>query len=211
MKKPDYIPQDYDRIEVVESLSDVFKTALDNNHDAVMTPRRLQGDFNRLVDLLLENKQDILVSYTRQQFAEATLYTHSDDQLDTAIGHIMRDMIDMESQGYKPRLRVLRNYDPASPVTYFHNDPSPGYDHAERVLCCYTGPVTEWVRAQDVQKVEYNGVCVTREDAQVFEFKNGDVWKQGFWNERKPHPCFAHRAPSNPQKAPRLLLVGTKR
>ena len=92
----------------------------------------------------------------------------------------------------------------------------------DRYMTCYNDPVTQYVRNDDVIRVEgHDAIC--RDDAEVFQFMKGDMWKARVRNKpmnlvddfidkllrKKERRAFVHRAQLSDH--PRLMVVGDLR
>lgn len=116
---------------------------------------------------------------------------------------ILADMARLRRAGISPLLRIVAVPDEADHG--FHTDPT-GNAYG-RILCCYNGPVTQGLAAEDADAV--GGEYLPKDGARVFSFAPGDIWRhapRGFESSFAP---FIHAAPAAPDgAAPRMLLVG---
>jgi hypothetical protein len=221
MERPEYIPTDYNRIQVVHSLSDLFNAHF-NPANLILFPRELEGDFDGLARSLVKAWRR--VSGTPKDvhlFDAGTVETLGGMEdlspvQELALEHIMRDMYEVRPlANVKPQLRVVMpgGYEGVSATAYrFHADR--GRRSSGRVLSCYNDPVTEGIRNEDAIEFD-SGDRLEREifftlapGAAVFQLHNGDIWRQAYLVNDENVPPFIHRAPlAEPDGPPRLILT----
>lgn len=225
MDRPDYIPANYGRIKVVSSLSKLFNTAFGGPGDVncVLYPRRLSGNFDALAWQLGEKfnrdyQQRNLTEDELRRIGQITTYKG----LKKEIGIILQDMKILKTKTvnssahrkrYSGMLRVIghKRYnkkDGANGEYIFHEDGGNIY-YEERLLCCYNGPTTEFLRNEDALPYEDSHYRYTRRrGAKSFSMGIGDIWRHLTSGYSGNVTAFIHRAPYTPPNAtPRLLLV----
>lgn len=215
MNRPDYIPADYDRIEVVESLSDLFDTPLRPPVNVILYPRSVSGDFNALAFALLEKKRlGVTTGFCRELYEkdfEKLRRSLKDEKALQAASVVLNDLKETRKSfgtdlSISVRLVQPQGYNKSEMVYSFHGDAT---GKQGRIICCYNEPVTEGARNEDVvEAVDKKEQYELRLEASPFRFRVGDVWKQAGKMTAPGLPPFIHRAPAvRPDDPPRLLLV----
>jgi hypothetical protein len=207
MSRPRYIPANYKRIQVVGSLTELFNASFGGPAEinCILYPRRLSGDFNALAAEL---------AGIRSRHIEDILSEYSEDinsGLAKAAGTILEDMRAIRSELEKAEtysgldLRIERrgNPYPGESPWALHKD---GAHNASlgRILCCYTDPVTEWARNEDVQTWKV-GLYKLKPEGKINRFRPGDIWRLSV----DPECPFVHRVPASVRQndPPRIVLV----
>lgn len=225
MTQLNYIPEGYERIKVVDDLYSFFTTDFEPKANVVIFPRRLVGDFDVLAQKMAVffalDEEEIFIKYSDRAVLDDFRMTLSGDKgLNAALDIIMQDMECLFSAQVKTHMRLLYNYKIHADTYQFHVD---GLEQDfDRFMTCYNNPVTQFIRNQDVLKVDgHDALC--RADATVYQFHVGDLWKSRVRNKpknkvdsligaglrEKERRAFVHRAP--PSDRPRLMVVGDRR
>ena len=146
--------------------------------------------------------------------------TLEEGPLKAALEVILTDMEFFHHSGARPHVRILKTYTEDETTHDFHVDGV--MQNFDRFMTCYNNPVTQFVRNSDVLRVRgHKAYC--REDAQIFGFRPGDIWKQRVRNktagifskwikfllQTDRRRAFVHRAARS--QRPRLILVGDRR
>ena len=224
MTANNYIPEGYDRIKVVDDLCSFLTTDFDPIANVVLYPRRLAGDFDTLARKMAKffnlGEEEIFIKYDDRAEIEEFRDSLSDPELIQAINLILMDMEFFQSAGVRTHMRLLTAYTEDERTHIFHVD---GLEQDfDRYMTCYNNPVTQYIRNDDVIDVSGHDV-IHREDAPVFEFRAGDIWKARVRNKpknivleflqkllrSKESRAFVHRAQHS--NSPRLILVGDLR
>ena len=221
MTVKNYIPEDYDRIKVVPDICALLTEDFEPKANVILMPRRLPGDFDALAQVMAVSfglaEDEIFIKYKDREKLEAFGETLKDEELQRGLAMILADMEFFKTAGARTHMRLLRGYSDKSGTHDFHVD---GLNQDfDRLMTCYNAPVTQFVRNDDVVSVDGHK-AVIRDDAPVYEFRPGDIWKQRVRNkkpetmaerlkamaENKVKRAFVHRA----QKCshPRLMTVG---
>lgn len=218
-----YIPECYDRIKVVEDLCVFLNEDFAPKANVVLYPRRFDLGFDALAHEMADyfelGEQEIFIKYSERDQIEDFQDTLIDTDLIDAVKVILSDMEFFYSAGIRTHMRLLRTYTEHKATYKFHVD---GLEQDfDRFMTCYNGPVTQFVKNDDVIKVSgHDAIC--RKGAQVYQFKVGDIWKARVRNKpkgavdnilgallrEKENRAFVHRA--QPSNSPRLLVVGDK-
>lgn len=223
MTLQDYIPEGYERIKVVDELFAFFTTNFEPKANVVLFPRSLKGDFDGLAEDMARyfdlKDEEIFIKYGEREKLEEYKETLEDDEIRHALQIILDDMECLYSSRVKTHLRLLTRYRKHTDTYDFHVDGL--CQNIDRYMICYTDPVTEYIRNDDVIKINgHDALC--RKDAPVYRFKCGDMWKSRVRNKPKnpiddwwdsitrvrERRAFVHRAVSSDK--PRLILVGDK-
>lgn len=219
----DYIPDCYDRIKVVEDSYAFLDADFEPRANVILYPRRIVGAFDRLAEYMADyfelDENEIFIKYSERSQIEDFKDTLTDIDLITATEKILRDMEFLYSAKIKTHMRLLTTYTTHAATYRFHVD---GLDQDfDRYMTCYTAPVTQFVRNDDVVRVSgHDALC--RKGAKIYEFKVGDMWKARVRNKpknklgtviekmmrTKENRAFVHRAPHS--SSPRLMVVGDK-
>lgn len=219
MDKPGYIPQDYTRIKVVESLDALFDAPFEADVNCILYPRRITGAFNDLARYLYDRRRNMSAreilqgAYVPEALQQEKALMLED--IERISANLTRNGAHADAQ---IRAETLAKWEKGKVPFSLHFDgcsnPKMG-----RVLCCYNDPVTEWARNEDIihEDDEANRWKFRlKAGAPVYQFQPGDIWRlksfhRGF-KERDPADagCFAHRTPAPTAETldkPRLLLV----
>ena len=226
MKRPDYIPEDYKRIKIVSSLSELFNAEFGGPDDVncILLPRALQGNFNALAHLLgqvdspSKSALDMILSV---QWTHAALKV----EREFVRSDIIRAADAIRSRGFAPNLQLRvnssRKWERQFTPYAFHTDTCKNADFG-RLICHYSPLVTEWIRNEDAIPVkEFPGQYRKKENALVFSFLPGDIWRQKSRGhglpafeetQDKDSRLFIHRTPEavqdrKPDDPPRVFLV----
>ncbi len=213
MELPDYIPNDYERIQVVDDLTALFNASF-GPANVILCPRKLTGDFNALACSLLDPKKNfspdmVELKERLEQFAGGT------DEVAQAAQTVLSDMKLMEQAGATPDLRVLgfKNKSYNDGHYFFHHDEY-GTDVTKTrrgvLMCCYNGPMTEGIRNEDVNFKIHKMFYIEKEGAKILRFAPGDFWRHAssVVDGQPDVPPYIHRAPVEGQDGPRLFLTG---
>ncbi|MBI2234618.1 MAG: hypothetical protein HYU57_06490 [Micavibrio aeruginosavorus] len=195
----------------------------DRSENIVLLPRPISGQFNALGRWLHDRSP---YSQTRvhggTHFIETRYPVETLRGLRDDPGMLWRDELDLilgDMQTMQNRVRARAELrvvgaEGYSPGTYdFHEDLGDAYRatfHADdRVMCCYNGPTTEWIRGKDAVALPRGTNLPTyrKEDgAPAFRFRIGDLWRQACAAGRAE--ALIHRAVEiGPNDPPRLLVV----
>ncbi len=220
MQKPDYLPQDYNLIKTVDSLSELFNARFEPETNVILLPRKLTGDFNKAAAILNEtldaphNKDGFVgLSFEEAQNVFAATAFAAEEQL--AADQILSDMRALKEQGIDAVLRVIAPdlTEGYSDARRYHIDGS-SKQEAEfgRLLCAYTAPVTQGVRNDENHPREDASYYTLNlsEDIHPFAFAVGDMWRLAASDtalEARGVLPFIHAGPVSDK--PRLLLVAT--
>ena len=219
-----YIPEGYDRIKVVDDLFSFFTADFGSKANVVVFQRDIDGAFDALAEKMADYfelaEEEIFIKYSERDQLMAFGKTLNDEELECALNIILSDMECLYSAKIKTHMRLLTNYKIHNETYKFHVD---GLEQDfDRFMTCYNNPVTEFVRNQDVLQIDgHDAVC--RENAEIFQFKVGDMWKSRVRNKpknkadmlvdritrEKENRSFVHRAQMSDK--PRLIVVGDKR
>ncbi|MCB9996528.1 MAG: hypothetical protein H6869_08850 [Rhodospirillales bacterium] len=222
MDRPDYIPADYKRIKIVSSLSELFNAKFGgpDNVNCILFPRTLQGDFNALARQLAKCSSPVRALVTppaeddplraEKEFVRADILRIYNEMMIRGLPLALNLKIESSSAWERENLPCA-----------FHSDSSEDAGFG-RVLCSYTALVTEWLRNEDAIACEEKPGCYAKkEDARVYTFQPGDIWRQqtrSFGLPAFPETMerdaqlFIHRKPKTVQNwkegdPPRVLLV----
>ncbi len=222
MERPDNIPADYPRIQVVESLSDLFNAQFDEVIKCLLLPRALRGDFNRLAnrldDIFWGEGRVGTAAYAVDELEEHARKSGDPAAIDAA-AVIAADMRSFSAQNVANVLvRLIRaggygnKRSMSGKIHNFHED-GVVYPFG-RGLCVYNGPGTEFLRNEDALREGGSDIFQPRPGARLFTMAQGALWRQAGHNpdlheQRYRHiPPFIHRAPQPGEKdPPRLILV----
>lgn len=143
------LPADYPRIQQVSSFEALASTRFEAGINALCWPRVLEGDFEELVQLVVQETgqpsgvtalDDALLSRLRPS-AEGALALH----------HMQEDLRRLNARGLEPELNCVSGYSRAEPtalvatdVYSFHADRAPF--EVDTWLCTYHGAPTEGLR-----------------------------------------------------------------
>ena len=129
------------------------------------------------------------------------------------LGLICADMQMMQNAlGCQAELRVVGEQGYAPGTYLFHQDGGAyrrAFQSADRVMCCYNAPTTEWIHKGDAIALPANRGFHTfdkRAGAPVFNFAVGNIWRQACMGDGSE--ALVHRAvETGPCHPPRLLVV----
>lgn len=209
MQRPDYIPENYDAVKVVGSLTELFNEPFGDSN-CILFPRPISGQFNELARVLHTYGRDKLED---NDFLPVLLRSEKRLVMDDIynIGKAL-DSMGMAA-GVILRITTSESWNELISPDAFHVD---GCSRVElgRILCCYNTPVTEWLRNDEAIK-RMSGLYRAKPDATIRRFRPGDIFRikstpnNGFMTPGES--CFIHRAPkpNNEQERmqPRMLLV----
>lgn len=212
MKRPDYVPQGYNGVKVVGSLTELFNAEF-GDANCILFPRPISGEFNQLANLLKKYGQDKLYDEGFvPQFYRAERQLIIDD-----MQAIRRELHDRGvSVASALRVETSEGWVESQSPCAFHVD---GCSKPEigRILCSYNEPVTEWLRNEDAVNVPQDRVrdlYKAKEGAAVQRFRPGDIFRIKSMLARdmtsNGEGCFIHRAPEpteDTRHLVRLLLV----
>ncbi len=224
MTANNYIPHGYDRIKIVDDLYSFLKTDFAPISNVVLFQRKLKGDFDALAVKMAEffclKEEEIFIKYSERDRIEEFQETLIDPALVNCVDIILKDMEFFYSARVKIHMRLLTGYIRDTRTHDFHVD---GLDQDfDRYMTCYNNPVTQFIRNDDV--IDVSGHDVTyRDDAKIYQFHAGDIWKSRVRNKPKSRAdmvfekimrvkekrAFVHRAQLS--KTPRLMVVGDMR
>ncbi|MDB5492539.1 MAG: hypothetical protein JWO78_2388 [Micavibrio sp.] len=215
--RPDYIPEDYDRIAVTGDEQAFFQTEMRGRVNCVFMARRIAGDFNALARHIHEQYpcRSSQISARRDVFKYLNHVAGQGDDMARAARQVLADMTMLEQKLFTPDLRVIGpDYyiDPSIP--YLHMDVGQAMDEMGTFMCNYNDPVTAWARNDECD----NGLALCREDpALVFNlkagakrhhFQVGDMVRQAAQFNLYDVPGFIHAAERATREQPRFLLTG---
>ncbi len=224
-EKPEYLPENYDRIKVVETPIALLSEKFGWRANVVMCPRQLAGDFDGLArDMEQHFQTGGLQKKFKPEDREALRAFRAalaDPEKVRALDAVLADMEFMIKSGAQTHLRLLKGYSELSGTHNFHIDGNVGGkgQDIDRYIACYNDPVTGFVRNDDVIRI--NGdQAECKPDAKVYSFRPGDMWKQRVRNgddnilieifreltNDKKTRGFVHRAEESDHA--RLMLVG---
>lgn len=224
MMQKNYIPQAYARIKVVEDLYAFLTTDFEPVANIVLFPRRLRGDFDALAEKMASSfnlqDQEIFIKYQERQTLVDFQETLDDQGLKQAMDIILQDMECLDSAGIKSHFRLLIGYSKDKTTHDFHVDGL--LRDFDRYMTCYNNPVTEYIRNDDVLKVQGHKAYY-KPESPVYTFRPGDFWKARVRNKRSnpilkfwrlvtreyQKRAFVHRAPRSDH--PRIMVVGDKK
>lgn len=220
--KPDYIPDDYAGIKVVGSLDELFNTPF-GEANAVLWPRTLRGDFNNVARLLYKKREKN--DYFRDL---ENIARDNPDGLGQAAMAVLQDIqtVDGILKGQSRPLDIRVQYNSGwagdKGVENFHVDTCTRQETG-RILCCYTAPVTQWIKNEDAQPVPgtlHGNLYKARPGTPVYSFRPGDMFRiksvtHGETAADKAafrDSCFVHRVPEPSARdrslnQPRMLWV----
>lgn len=225
MSAEHYIPEGYDRIKVVHDLYSFLATDFEPKANVVLFQRRIEGAFDDLAEKMAAyfdlQDEEIFIKYSeKDKLLEFQETIAGNEALNDALEIILNDMECLYSARIKTHMRILKNYKIHSETYKFHVD---GLEQDfDRFMTCYNEPVTQFIKNEDVLRVEgHDAYC--KEDATIYTFKVGDIWKSRVRNKPKnkadmlmdkitrvkENRAFVHRAQASDK--PRLLVVGDKR
>ncbi len=222
VKRPSYVPKDYDLLKVVGSLKDMFNAGVGEVCNVVLFPRKkLSGDFNGLARRLWKDfgdPNDLEFPELHKEDLEQVV-TSLRGRQKIACQKIIDDIVTFESHGFHGGLRLIvpDSYMKVNAAVHeFHGDVAEGH----RLMCCYNAPVTEALRNDEAV---YKGIRTTvsgrnekefpvykpEKGAKPFSFGVGDIWYQvsNYWSDVD---AFIHRAvETKAGDPPRLLFAAT--
>ena len=199
------LPEGYGHLRVVGSLSDVFGGADVEGINARLMPRRLSENFNALADYLLKTHNCTGIPNFQCEPAVTGEIKKAMKHHDPAIAlAAQRLQADYEAGCAARRirkqdwhLRVIGYFKVSSGEANFH------IDGKSRVLTCYAGRVTEWLRNEDAEK-QPDRTWTAKPGAPAYTFGPGDIWYQ----DNLSRTPFLHRSPMpQPGDGLRLLSV----
>ncbi|PCJ97553.1 MAG: hypothetical protein COA45_09830 [Zetaproteobacteria bacterium] len=219
-----YIPEGYDRIKVVGDLCAFLEEDFAPAANVVLLPRTLNGDFDTLAQKMAVHfdlgEEEIFIKYSEREKIGAFKDTLDDTALIRCVDTILHDMEFFYSARVKIHMRLLTGYTQDTRTHDFHVD---GLEQDfDRFMTCYNDPVTQFIRNDDVIDVSGHDV-VYRDDAPIYQFHTGDIWKSRVRNKPKGRAdmvfervmkvkekrAFVHRAQRS--RTPRLMVVGDLR
>jgi len=178
MQRPDYIPQDYKLIEVVDGLDD-FHAATFESANMILEPGAvvLRGDFVALREYMREAAFGAGF-YEVDEAEFRAMRKHMPDTLLEPADCILRDFAEHGPYFNSLALRTVspRGYGKKEFYT-FHVD-GPGTDPVSgRLMIPYTGGVTQGLRNDQAVPCGHRAYMPTS-DAQSFAPRLGDRWRQ---------------------------------
>lgn len=224
MQEKNYIPAGYEGIKVVGDLCALLQTDFGPFANVILYPRRLRGDFDALADRMAAHfgleQEEIFIKYADKRKLEEFRDDLDEGPVRAALEIVLTDMEFFHHSGARPHVRILKTYTEDATTHDFHVDGM--MQNFDRFMTCYNNPVTEYVRNDDVLRVQgHKAIC--KEGAPVFAFRPGDIWKQRVRNktggifaklirrvlQSDRRRAFVHRAAKS--ERPRLILVGDRR
>lgn len=216
MKKPSYIPQNYDRIQVVDSMESLlrsrFREASQTN--VFLYPRPLTENFDALARYL--GKSEWVFDGDSYTLLDIDVLKDEIKVMPSALKPATQRIIeDMKcvSRNRDVDLRLIFNdsYNKERIVHDYHIDGSRDYElnTKGRIMCCYNAPTTEILRNDQAKASASGKKYLPIKQAQPFSFRPGDFWRQACdYSSSDSFSGFIHRAPCMKKTdAPRLLLV----
>lgn len=219
-----YIPEGYERIKVVDDAYAFLTTDFAPHANVVLYPRTLRHDYHALAEQMARyfdlGEEELFIKYSERHSLEEFRGTLECAEMRAALDHILWDMEFLHTAEIRTHLRLLTRYKIHADTYKFHVD---GLEQDfDRYMSCYTPPVTQFIRNEDVIKVSGHD-AIYREGAPVYQFGVGDIWKSRVRNKprglcasalddilkRKERRAFVHRAQIS--EKPRLILVGDRR
>ena len=211
------LPDDYDRLIQVGSLSEMFDAVEQAGPDVnIIVWRRgeLAGDFNTLSraitsEYFTDRYLKSLNSYEESDFLEKiSRHEEFSPQVETAALQVANDIKETLCYMTAERQRKYMACITAEGYRYkdthlFHSDGA-----VWRLLAAYTNPATEWIRNEDsvlVGKMGQTPIYDKAEGALTYQFQPGDIWVHA-GDYRDDFPAFLHKAPE-PQLSHSRLLV----
>lgn len=215
--RPDYIPEGYDRIAVVDTEEGLFAGELSGRVNCILLPRAISGDFNGLAKELYLYK-----TYTEQRYQhKGELYVRlsriaeEPDQVGQAARVVKGDVDMVRKRGLDDNLRVIdRDFYLDTPsVQNLHMDIGQDMDDIGALMCSYTEPTTGWAMNEECDE----GLRIYRHDpalvfnlkagAQRRHFQPGDMFRQAAQKNLYNVKGFIHGAESIREGELRLMLV----
>lgn len=218
MERLDYIPADYKRIKIVGSLSELFNEQFGGSDgvNCILYPRKLMEDFNALARYLQTEIPALEDDKLLDGLAKAA--ASGIDGIAEAAKAVFQDIELATAGGATPYFRAVLPGDKSYELqTYLHEDHIGTDEKTVRrgvILTCYTTPVTEYMRQEDVGKKLGDMFYLIKPYTKAFRFGVGDIWRHaGSYEEGiSVVPPFVHAAPWRPfapeGAPPRLLMVG---
>jgi|GEM_PF-1858533 len=224
MKRPAYIPKDYKRIKVVKSENALHTAQFGGRHEVncIVQPRTLSADFNALAQALISPTNPFYLGersgYGIEKEQLILQSKKMPESVQPAIDFILADMDRALAEGFYVSVWLIPprgHQDNASVYKYHHDDV--GFPEKGRLISCYTGPATLFLRNEDAvpdmlasQDADV-GLYESVTTATAHSFAIGDIWRQVSRPDIKGMPPFIHRA--DPQgraiNEPRLMLVAS--
>lgn len=222
MEQRNYIPESYDRIKVVNDPYAFLATDFAPKANVVVYPRTISGDYDALAKKMAEyfdlKNEEIFIKYSDAERIEGFQKTLPEEE-SALVDTILGDMEFLYSSRVKTHMRILTHYTEDPRTHNFHVDGAA--QDFDRYMTCYNTPVTQFVKNEDVMLVRGHDAHV-KSDAQIFEFKPGDIWKARVRNKPrgrvgtlidqflriKENRSFVHRAQVS--TTPRLMVVGDR-
>lgn len=211
MNRPEDIPADYSRLQVVDSPRALFRARFKGPVNCILYPSRLEGCFNELAWTL----QDAKAGAPRQDVRRIS---------PSSLPHLIRRFPDFAQEleliqkDMDAAAKSGRNFEPylrlVAPLGYedrelhdFHHD-TLSRTQAPRLMRCYNVAATHWARNEDVAPVAGKiDLFTLRSGAQEYKFNVGDIWLHCGYPQVEV--AFIHKAPPvGVDDAPRLVLVG---
>lgn len=222
------------QVKVVASFQELSETPYSDQKNAICWERKLEGDFNEIVDKL--NLDEDITIITTDDLMELQLST----QGDLARKIILSDIENLSNIGAQPTLNLLKAYERddvfdfiSTDVYSYHVDRSPVPTHT--FLCTYFGAASDIIRNEDVvQKIQIAAVreqlkkyhspedgtfeeflaenffdlhYQANEDAKPTNLGIGNLWRLAVDHPQQTvEPCV-HRAPKENPGEYRLLLI----
>lgn len=212
MIKPDYLPENYDRIVVVDNLRDVFDMQMKGRVNCVLHPRQLEGDFDGLAKFLDMKVASCSISPlylshgVLQKLIKGACLKKAESR---AWDAIEEDLKIAQDHNYQVNIRIVQKNAYERYVYKFHADGNRMHPLYQRVMSIYNGATTEFLCNQDAVLEKDEGFFEPKPDAKIYTFKPGDIWQhrcmsRAFNNAER---AFIHRAPLRNAPVPSLVLV----
>lgn len=206
-----------DNVIPVNTIGELFTEEFNAQKNLINLPRTLHGDFNALAREIWTAKWD--------EDGVLSVDNLDDFMLDVpplslpaqkALQSLWQDIDKLKMINLQTEVRLLESDNELywNDHTYdFHADTIRNVDMG-RVVCCYTGAATEWLRPQDARPIGDSSYQALP-DAQIFALPLHHMWRQaciGVRPENKNPPNgaqpLAHRAPKDSDL--RLMLLASK-
>ena len=220
--KLDFISDNHPRLHRVQTMRDFFDASF-GPANVILCNRALIGDFKALARWLdrefqIEEKKQML-SLSVDQLRRLSGRMPGGESF--AAGQIIKDMQDIHqsrawpgAEHFGPVLRILSSDGYGSGNDYYtatlhHDVHLPAGQKTGRIFCCYTGPVTEWVRNEEA-KIRFQGDFMydAAPDAAIHTFRLGEIWRAAGANiaAARTEPFIHRSCKQKPGEPPRLVL-----
>lgn len=221
MKRVDYIPEDYDRIAIVDNEDSLFDAEFKGRINCILRPRFLivNGDFNGLAGVLYNGTSANEQRYDKKKdlYKRLARIAEEYDPVGRAANFVKRDVDMLRGRHLEDNLRVIgpEYYSGTPSVHGLHMDHGTGFDDMGVVMCSYTEPTTVWIRNEDCGvglpiygRKDPVPVFSLNAGAKTHHFQPGDMTRHAMRNNFNGVAGFIHAAEVIKQGQYRLLLAG---